>query len=141
VSDAARLPLPPKRIWFGGYEWSVVPVKMGDAVLDGAVGITYFDEEDENGKPYSIYFGEDKAAREVFDTLWHEFTHALNFAHDVRCKSKSVKKNDEDIAAKHGYAWTQAFLDNPALADWVKRAARCIKAQQEQQASENATRS
>ena len=125
------LPPPPERVWFGSYEWAVVPVLSEDPRLDTAEGITYFDEIEEHGEQYTIYYANDRPARQVFDTLWHEFTHALNFAHGIKCKSRSSRKNDETIATAHGHAWTQAFLDNPKLIEWVDLAVNFIKSQQE----------
>lgn len=133
--DAAHrvtLPPPPSRVWFGAHEYRVVPVEEGDRRLDGAeYGITYFDEEEEHGERFTIYFVFERPAREVFDTVWHELTHALNYSQGVRCKSRSVRKNDEHVATRHGYAWTQAFLDNPKLVAWIDLAATFIKSEQE----------
>ena len=133
--DAAHrvtLPPPPKRVWFGGHEYTVTPVGSDDPRLDGAeYGITYFDEADRYGQRFAIYYVFERPAREVFDTVWHELTHALNYSQGVKCKSRSVRKNDEHVASRHGYAWTQAFLDNPALVRWIDLAANLIRSEQE----------
>jgi hypothetical protein len=125
------LPPPPSRVWMGGYEWRLEGVHSTDKRLSKCFGMTYFDEVEDGATMFTCYYAVDRPAREVFDTVWHELTHALNHAHGLTLKSTSVRKNDEAIASKHGYAWTQAFLDNPALVHWIGVAVPFIKSQQE----------
>lgn len=130
-TDRVALPAPPPRVWFGSFEWAVIPVQSNHRALKGAEGITYYDEAERHGERYTIYYAVDRGARETFDTIWHEWTHALNYAHDLKLKSTSPRRNDETLCTKHGHAWTQALLDNPALLQWLDIATNYIKSQQE----------
>lgn len=123
--DATFLTPPPAKLWLASQEWRVVPVLYGAKELDDAYGITVFEPEN------IIYYASDRPAREVFDTVWHEVTHAINHAFDITMKSKSARKNDETCATGHGHAWTQVLLNNPALLEWIHLAVAYIKSEQE----------
>jgi hypothetical protein len=118
-------PAPPARLWLASQEWSVHPVEFGHKKLEDAYGTTHYEPE------LAIYYSADRPAREVFDTIWHEITHALHHAFNIAVKSTSARRNEEALAAAHGHAWTQALLDNPALIEWLDVATNFIKSEQE----------
>lgn len=125
------MPPPPSSVWIGGYEWTINPRAEKAQELDGCFGMTYFDEVEDGASMYSIYYNAERPAREVFDTVWHELTHALNHAHGLKLTARSHNKNEEAVARVHGYGWTQALMDNPKLREWLCLACDYIKSQQE----------
>lgn len=118
------LPAPPSPIWIGSYEFRVVPCERGDKRLEGNEGLTVFDSTE-------IFYDATRPARQAFDTVWHELTHAVNDAFGLKLKSTSARKNDEQVATVHGHAWTQVLLQNPSLVAWLDLVTNLIRSQQE----------
>ncbi len=109
----------PRRVWIGSYEFplTLVPRDHPELTSDGtdddpdADGCTLFEHP---GR--AILLADDLGPRELFDTVLHELTHAVNFVGDLPDTS-----TDEEICTAHGKVWSQLWLDNPRLQAWFTR--------------------
>lgn len=122
------LPPPPSKVYVGSFEFVIKAVARGSPELNGehdCEGTTDFD-------PTEICYDPSRPPRQVFDTIWHEITHAVNHAFGLDFKGcRNNTKREEHVATVHGKAWTQVFLDNPALIEWLDLATNFIKSEQE----------
>lgn len=120
--EVMELPPPPARIWVGASAYAIHPVPASHTKLDDARAITYFE-------PSEIYYDAERPAREVFECIWHELTHAVNEGFSLSQPKRRL--TEERVAHVHGRAWTQVFLDNPALVEWLDLCTNLIKSEQE----------
>lgn len=116
------LPPPPARVWVGPAEYAIHAVQADHPKLDDARAITYFD-------PTEIYYDAERPPREVFECVWHELTHAVNEGFNLSLPKRRL--TEERVAHVHGIGWTQVFLENPALVEWIDLCANLIKSEQE----------
>lgn len=111
----------PSKLWVGSYEFALRVVPKGHAGLkadeddkEPADGMTKAGEEDGDN---AIYIASNLDARRRLDVIWHEVTHVINWANDIDEDVKPIE--EEEIATKHGAAWTQFLLDNPRFFSWL----------------------
>jgi hypothetical protein len=104
----------PAKLWIGTYEWPVKVVPKTHPVMVATEndpqsdGITLFEDEDR-----CIYIASHLDTRKRFEVVWHEITHAINWVNDI-----DDDTDEETVADRHGVAWTQFLLDNPAYERW-----------------------
>lgn len=99
----------PNKIWVGSYEFPLRVVPAGDPMLDNADGCTEFDENCRG-----IKIASNLATRHRLEIVIHEITHAINWSVDLEDGA-----TEEDVATKHGRAWSQFLLDNPRYVAWL----------------------
>jgi hypothetical protein len=109
---------PPPKIWVGEYEFSLHFLLPDDPEMEGADGITRFDEQD---RGISISASLDD--RKMLEIVWHEVTHAINWICGITNKSRS----EELLARKHGLAWSAFHLDNPKFVRWYTHVVNRIR--------------
>jgi hypothetical protein len=121
VTAFAKLP---KKVWVGTQEFYLRVEPRTHPVLaphekdqPNSDGMTVFDESPHENvkdwKPWSIYLSDDLSLPMGLETLWHELTHAINWAYDIEDGAE-----EEYIADKHGKAWSQFWIANPRFARW-----------------------
>lgn len=127
----------PKKVWVGTQEFTLRVEARSNPVLKAheegepnSDGLTVFDESPhasvKDWKPWSIYLADDMSPPLFLETVWHELTHAINWAYDIE---DGVE--EEFIADKHGKAWSQFWIANPRFARWWQ--AQCIAIRKERE--------
>ncbi len=103
-----EVPLP-KCVWVGTYEFPMGFVDAADPRLDEANGMCETGEGETR-----IWIAARMGLRKTLEIVIHEITHAINWVYDI-----DDGVDEEDIATKHGAAWSQFFLDNPKYQRWL----------------------
>lgn len=105
----------PEKVWIGTVEYAICVVEGTHAKLDGGEtdGITEFD-------PTAITVSRDLSLTGFMETMWHELTHAIDDT--VGLEDGSL---EEDIADRHGKAWSQFWINNPRFLRWWSKA--CVQ--------------
>lgn len=132
-SSAVAFPLLKGSVWVGSFEFKVYPVQKPHPRFDGPEGIP--DDDALEGLTHfepltEIYYDIDRPPRQVFDTILHELTHAVNHAF-----LPDSRLTEEKVATAHGKGWTQVFLDNPKLVRWIAKATKFIRDEQSKEAA------
>jgi hypothetical protein len=114
---------PPRKVWVWTYEFPLHFVLPDDPVLvvrgkpsDGVTGT----HEEERG----IWIAASLDDRKTLEIVWHELTHAIDWAYGIDRGS-----SEERIARQHGIAWSQFFLDNPKFVRWYMGIVRRVTAE------------
>lgn len=102
---------PPAKLWVTSYEFPFEFLHPEDPILEGDDGCMESDE-DKRG----IYVSASLDARKMLEIVWHEVTHAINWACDIDEEKDVI--DEETIALQHGLSWSQFFLDNPKFVRW-----------------------
>lgn len=116
----------PSKVWVGAYEFPLALVASDDKALDGADGMTVTDEVGRG-----IWINEILDPRKMLEIVWHELTHAINWNQEIDNRSErkgsTLNCSEEVLATKHGFAWTQFFLDNPKMHRWINATVRQLQ--------------
>lgn len=103
---------PPEKIWVGTFEFPLYFVLPDDRALvvrgkvsDGVTGVN----EDDRG----IWISGGLDDRKTLEIVWHEVTHAIDWVYEI-----DGRTSEENVAARHGVAWSQFMLDNPRFVRW-----------------------
>jgi hypothetical protein len=108
----------PTRLWIGTYEFYLMSVPRTHPKLDGdADGITYTGDDGN-----LICIASHLDARRMLEVVLHEVTHAINWVNDIEDGT-----DEEDVATKHGHAWSALLLDNPRFQRWLTVALNRIR--------------
>jgi hypothetical protein len=107
----------PDKVWIGTVEYAIHIVPRDDPKLDGGEtdGITEFD-------PTQITISGSLSLTGFMETMWHELTHAINDT--VGIEDGSL---EEDIADRHGKAWSQFWINNPTFQRWWTKACTSVR--------------
>jgi hypothetical protein len=105
----------PERVWIGTVEYAIHVVPKDHPKLDHGEthGITEFD-------PTEIHISGDLSLTPFMETIWHELTHAID---DIAGIEDGAI--EEDIADRHGKAWSQFWINNPRFQRWWTKA--CVQ--------------
>jgi hypothetical protein len=122
----------PRKIWVGTYEFRIFVVPANDPVLvedpdEIAEGLTCTDTR-------RIWFADGLEPRRLFELVWHETRHAVNWAYDVEDKLAAggdAEILEEELTELDGRAWTALWLDNPKLVRWFSGVATQIRKERE----------
>lgn len=117
ATKVIREPPLPRKVWVESYEFGMKLVPANDPILDDNTGMTVTEE----GKK-CIYISDALEIRHRLEIVLHEITHAINWVHDIGDGGDDedmVMMDEEDLAAKHGRAWSAFFLDNPRFQRWL----------------------
>lgn len=108
----------PKKLWIGTFTCDLHLVPNDDEKVDKGEsdGLTEF--------PTAIYLCYDRPLTIMLESAIHEITHFIDFA--VGIEDGAI---EEDIADKHGKAWTCFWIDNPKFQRWWNSA--CIAVREE----------
>lgn len=120
----------PAKVWIGTMEFPIHFVEPTHEQLDGGdnEGCCLFD-------PPAIYISETLSLTKAMEIIWHEITHGLNYSVDI---VDGVE--EEDIARRHGVAWSQFWINNPRFARWWLAMSVAVRKAQDQPKRKNATR-
>jgi hypothetical protein len=110
----------PRKVWVGSHEFAVRTVAAEDPVLDGEDGDMTTD-----GTTGVISIAANLDGRRRLEIVLHELTHALNWSYEIEDGI-----DEEDIATKHGRAWTVFWLENPRFESWLVYALAKIRREQ-----------
>lgn len=101
----------PRCLWVSSYEFALQMVEPENSYLEGNNGMTYAEDGDTR-----IWISSGLGPRKTLEIVFHEVTHAINFAYDI---DPTDDISEEDIASKHGIAWSALYMDNPRFQRWV----------------------
>ena len=99
--------------------------KLPDTIRVGYqdIKITAVDMGDDYGRYNSqtarIDYDPDRNKREVVNTIIHEVLHAISHTQGLRVITFKNEELEENIINSFANGFTQVFLDNPALLDWI----------------------
>lgn len=105
----------PDKVWIGTVEFSIRAVEANHEKLDGGEtdGITEY-------APPQIHVANSLSLSSFMETLYHELTHAVDFVSEIEDGIA-----EEEIADRHGKAWSQLWINNPRFLRWWSKA--CIQ--------------
>lgn len=116
----------PGKLFVDNYEFELRLISPGDqanAQLDKANRLLF--EQDEGlmlsgPAVYAIWLSASLTPRRRLEIVFHEITHAINWAHGIEDAREYVHVSEEQLADKHGKAWSQFWLDNPRFLLWLQ---------------------
>lgn len=122
----------PEKLWIAQYEFPLHFVLPDDEalVVNGfpSNGVTDIDEDN-----LAIHVSASLDARKTMEVVWHEITHAINWAYRLEERLGRARltaaKREEIVAQVHGEAWSQFYLDNPKFVRWYSYLAKTIAAE------------
>ena len=116
---------PPLKVYVETFEFPLYFVLPDDEALLGNEGITGLLEEERG-----IWISEALEDRKLLEIIHHEVTHAINWVYDVDSALSSKwppGRKEEAVAAIHGRAWSQFWLDNPKYVRWYTHVVNRIR--------------
>lgn len=99
---------PPDRVWIGAEEYALLVVPSDHEKVDGGESDGYADRA-----AATIYIRDGLTPCGVLETVWHELTHAVDWAGGI--EDGAI---EEDIADRHAKIWSQFWINNPRFAKW-----------------------
>lgn len=120
MPKATRAPALPGKLWIGTFEvpLKVVPPHADELKDENGVesnGMSVVHDEDLLG----IWIASNLPPRKRLEIVIHEVIHIINFAYGIEDDDAGRPICEEDVAEKHGKAWTQLYLDNPRFVKWL----------------------
>jgi hypothetical protein len=125
-----REPQPPAKLWIFVYEFPLhfVLPDSPELIVNGFPSNGVCDTDEES---LSIYIAASLDDRKMLEVVWHEVTHAINWAYELEKKLKharlSTEKREEIVAQVHGEGFSQFFLDNPKFVRWYTHVVNRIR--------------
>lgn len=106
----------PRKVWIGSYEFPVRIVDADDPALKDEAGVASDGMMDNHEDHRAITISNKLDTRKRLEIVFHELVHAINIVNGI---TDDLPVEEDEIADKHGLAWSQFYLDNPRFAAWV----------------------
>ena len=97
----------PVQIFLPGEDYTLDFVEPESELLEGNDALTHLN----TGK---VYLRAGLSATRLFNLVWHEVTHCVNYA--ARLDDEST---EEEFTTAHGFVWPAFLLMNPNFYRWI----------------------